>query len=198
MESRRFTIAFFFARVNAPRARLAFTMAGNISGTRPTATETLKSAACSQLLVIFPLMTRTYKSQYNVLCSSMRKVRTMGTITSIKAIIMKVTFRIPRWKELSGRFLFNCFMIVAMKASKLVSVYFGRYRTSRNRIYSPSPVLNTSAVPLPEITLVPINRMFSNSNRPPSNFSPFETFIFRNGSLSPVRLVRKSAAKRLN
>ena len=45
IDSKRFTMAFFLARTKAPQARFALRMAGSISGTSPTATDTLKSDA---------------------------------------------------------------------------------------------------------------------------------------------------------
>jgi len=59
-ESRRFTMAFFLESAKAPRARLPFTIAGSISGTMPTATDTLNSAAWPQLPVTLPLTARTF------------------------------------------------------------------------------------------------------------------------------------------
>ena len=59
IESKRLTMAFFLARAKAPLARFALTMAGSISGTRPTATDTLKRAACPQFPVTLPLITKT-------------------------------------------------------------------------------------------------------------------------------------------
>jgi hypothetical protein len=52
-------MAFFLDSAKAPRARLALTTVGNISGTRPTATETLNSAAEAQSPVTLPLMHKT-------------------------------------------------------------------------------------------------------------------------------------------
>ena len=60
MESRRFTMAFFLESAKAPRARFPFTIADSISGTMPTATDTLNSAAWPQLPVTLPLIARTF------------------------------------------------------------------------------------------------------------------------------------------
>ena len=51
----------------------------------------------------------------------------------------------------------------------------------------PSPVLRTRATPLPEMTLVSIKMMFSNS-KAAFSLSPSKAGVFRTGSLSPVRL----------
>jgi hypothetical protein len=52
----------------------------------------------------------------------------------------------------------------------------------------PSPVLNTRANPLPEMTEVPIKIILSSSNSSVSVLTPCKTLVFRSGSLSPVRL----------
>jgi hypothetical protein len=44
-------------------------------------------------------------------------VPTMGTNTSMKAVIINVTCRMPRWKEFRGRLLLSCFMIDAINVS---------------------------------------------------------------------------------
>jgi hypothetical protein len=53
-------MAFFLDSANAPRAKFPFTIAGSISGTMPTATDTLKSAAWPQFPVTLPLIARTF------------------------------------------------------------------------------------------------------------------------------------------
>jgi hypothetical protein len=107
----------------------------------------------------------------------------MGTNTNIKAIIINVTCRMPRWNEFNGRLLLSCFMIDAINASGFALV--NDHVFSRTRL--PSPVLKTRAEPLPEMTLVPMNMMFV-SSKADLSFSPSETGVFRTDWLSPVRL----------
>jgi hypothetical protein len=52
-------MAFFLESAKAPRARFPLTIADSISGTIPTATDTLNSAAWPQLPVTLPLIART-------------------------------------------------------------------------------------------------------------------------------------------
>jgi hypothetical protein len=101
----------------------------------------------------------------------------------MKAVIMNVTCRMPRWNEFSGRLLLSCFMMDAINASVFALVNDNVFSGVR----LPSPVLKTSAIPLPEMTLVPINMMFASSNAGFS-FSSCKAGAFRTGSLSPVRL----------
>lgn len=80
MESKRLTIAFFLESLKAPRARFVLTMAGSISGTRPTATLTLNKAALPQFLDTFPEITRTYTQSSGMISTS--KVNVVGGMYS--------------------------------------------------------------------------------------------------------------------
>lgn len=82
----RLTTTLRLDMATAPRARLAETTIGSISGVRPTATAMPKSSAWFQSPLVTPLMTKT-----------------MGTITSMKRISRKLTLRTPVSKLVSGR-----------------------------------------------------------------------------------------------
>jgi hypothetical protein len=80
---------------------------------------------------------------------------------------------------LMERRLFNCFMMVAMNAS--------------------SPVFKTNAVPLPEMMLVPMNRMLLSSNKlAPLFLSVGISLVLNCPSLSPVKLLPSLAKSSSN
>lgn len=119
-ESRRLAIAFFLDRTCAPRARLAFTMAGSISGTSPTATLMLKRAAFFQFPVVLALMHSTYNALEQDKfpdCEGHMCILTIGTMTNMNPINIQLTLRIPRWKELVSRRFVSSFAMTAMRTS---------------------------------------------------------------------------------
>ena len=86
MALRFFTIVFFLDMAIAPLDRLAVTIIGNISGVRPTATDTAKMKASNQSPFVKPFTKNTN-----------------GTITSIKRINKKLTLLIPLSKAVVAR-----------------------------------------------------------------------------------------------
>ena len=85
-ELSRFTTTLRLAMATAPRARLAETIIGSISGVSPTATASAKVSADIQSPLLTPL-----------------SIKTMGTITSMKRISSLVTLFTPRSKLVSMR-----------------------------------------------------------------------------------------------
>ena len=82
----RFTMALWRAITTAPFARLVVTIIGNISGVRPTATETANRSDSSQSPFEMPLMRKT-----------------SGVITIRKRTSIQLTLLMPRSKLVSGR-----------------------------------------------------------------------------------------------
>lgn len=82
----RLTTTFRLDMATAPRARLAETTIGSISGVKPTATATAKRKASSQSPLVRPLTANT-----------------TGTMTSMKRISRKLTLRTPLSKLVCGR-----------------------------------------------------------------------------------------------